>query len=469
MFRFVTTSVLVVLFSNLTFATLGKGTILVNGEEIDPNVNRDINATQIITKDERKGGLNIDMTVDTRYITNFPGAVAEDVKAIKELPQNTIRAGQRIGDATGDLIDSAVAGATQGVNPITDYQKSTAQREAANRIHQDNPQLGDGTSVKDVLNNKDQYSPEQYREALNVYGGYVANELGVDPSSVHIYAQDDGNAGMSDRDNPNAYVNADNTNMTDTEQLVGVTSHELGHQRGENETEAERSRKQGVRAWNTENKYNGETAGVGTNESHQDWNQSNQNSVVFTDGNKSVNSVENADYLPADELIKNSKVTSEYQKGRTHPTSGVAKDHNGTDISTIDQNKNKDVHAAADGVVTFGAEKEIQGYGNMVEIVHKTDNGTYMTRSAHMDEVYVKSGDKIKEGQPIGQMGSSGKTKDGKQVSTGEHLHFEMNKWDADKQQWNQPENPRNQDGTFKNIGNYEKLEDIPEEIRENR
>ncbi|NQY74384.1 MAG: hypothetical protein HRT90_06430, partial [Candidatus Margulisbacteria bacterium] len=190
---------------------------------------------------------------------------------VSSLPVNAFKAGQRIGDATNDLLDSIGSGITQGVDPFSDYAKSTAQREAVNWIHREAPVLEDGTLVKDILNNKDQYSPEHYQAALNVYGGYVAKELGIKPSQVHIYAKNDGNAGMSDRENPNAYVNAKHTNVTDTDQLIGVTSHELGHQRGENEVDAERSRVHGTRAWERENQYNGNSAGVGTSESHQSW------------------------------------------------------------------------------------------------------------------------------------------------------------------------------------------------------
>ena len=42
-----------------------------------------------------------------------------------------------------------------------------------------------------------------------------------------------------------------------------------------------------------------------------------------------------------------------------------------------------------------------------------------MTRYAHMSEVLVKPGDKLRRGDPIGKVGSSGR-------STGPHLHYEV-------------------------------------------
>lgn len=56
------------------------------------------------------------------------------------------------------------------------------------------------------------------------------------------------------------------------------------------------------------------------------------------------------------------------------------------------------------------------GYGKMVEIDH--GNGLH-TRYAHMSSVAVNKGDKIKAGEVVGQVGSTGR-------STGPHLHYEI-------------------------------------------
>lgn len=55
-------------------------------------------------------------------------------------------------------------------------------------------------------------------------------------------------------------------------------------------------------------------------------------------------------------------------------------------------------------------------YGNMVSVRH---NGTYTTNYAHMSKFAVKYGDKVKQGDVIGYVGSTG-------FSTGPHVHFEM-------------------------------------------
>jgi murein DD-endopeptidase MepM/ murein hydrolase activator NlpD len=56
------------------------------------------------------------------------------------------------------------------------------------------------------------------------------------------------------------------------------------------------------------------------------------------------------------------------------------------------------------------------GYGNMIEIDH--GNGL-TTRYGHLSRVEVQVGDPVKRGQPIGLIGSTGR-------STGPHLHYEL-------------------------------------------
>lgn len=55
-------------------------------------------------------------------------------------------------------------------------------------------------------------------------------------------------------------------------------------------------------------------------------------------------------------------------------------------------------------------------YGNMVSVRH---NGTYSTNYAHMSKIAVRNGQKVKQGEVIGYVGSTG-------FSTGAHLHYEM-------------------------------------------
>ncbi|MCU0891736.1 MAG: M23 family metallopeptidase [Sandarakinorhabdus sp.] len=72
------------------------------------------------------------------------------------------------------------------------------------------------------------------------------------------------------------------------------------------------------------------------------------------------------------------------------------------------------IHAAADGVVVRAGWWG--GYGKVVVIDH--GNGIE-TRYGHMTRFHVREGERIRQGQVIGGMGSTGR-------STGTHLHFEI-------------------------------------------
>ena len=71
---------------------------------------------------------------------------------------------------------------------------------------------------------------------------------------------------------------------------------------------------------------------------------------------------------------------------------------------------------AADSGVVVRAGWTNVGYGNFIEIDH--GNG-YITLYAHLSRIGVSAGQKVNQGQVIGQMGSTGR-------STGTHLHFEI-------------------------------------------
>ncbi|MBU1033394.1 peptidoglycan DD-metalloendopeptidase family protein [Patescibacteria group bacterium] len=72
--------------------------------------------------------------------------------------------------------------------------------------------------------------------------------------------------------------------------------------------------------------------------------------------------------------------------------------------------------AADAGVVTTAGWVDSSGYGNRVVVDH--GNG-YVTLYAHLSTVQVVAGQRVKRGDVLGQMGSTGR-------STGTHLHFEL-------------------------------------------
>jgi len=97
---------------------------------------------------------------------------------------------------------------------------------------------------------------------------------------------------------------------------------------------------------------------------------------------------------------------------RTDPVYGGGERHGGQDLATA---TGTPVYATGDGVV-IQAEFKSNGYGNQIVIDHGYG---YQTRYAHLSVISVVSGMRIKRGEQIGNVGSTGK-------STGPHLHYEV-------------------------------------------
>jgi murein DD-endopeptidase MepM/ murein hydrolase activator NlpD len=97
---------------------------------------------------------------------------------------------------------------------------------------------------------------------------------------------------------------------------------------------------------------------------------------------------------------------------RSDPFFFVEKVHNGLDFVT---SSGRNVYATGDGTVTF-VQYSRTGYGNEIVIDHKFGFGS---RYAHLNNIQVKGGDKVKRGQIIGTVGETGR-------STGPHLHYEV-------------------------------------------
>ena len=98
---------------------------------------------------------------------------------------------------------------------------------------------------------------------------------------------------------------------------------------------------------------------------------------------------------------------------RKHPIDGYNKLHKGTDFAAP---LGTPIMASGDGKIIRA--KWCGGGGNCVKIKH---NSTYSTVYAHMSKfaVGIKNGVRVKQGQIIGYVGSTGK-------STGPHLHYEV-------------------------------------------
>ena len=115
-------------------------------------------------------------------------------------------------------------------------------------------------------------------------------------------------------------------------------------------------------------------------------------------------------FLPTTTPVKNASLGSDYGF-RIDPFNGRRCIHEGLDFTAA---VGTPVYAAANGIVVgnnFHSE-----YGNLIVIDHGMD---LVTRYAHLSRTSVSIGQQVKQGQPLGAVGNTGR-------SSGAHLHFEV-------------------------------------------
>ncbi len=104
-------------------------------------------------------------------------------------------------------------------------------------------------------------------------------------------------------------------------------------------------------------------------------------------------------------------LTSAFARERVHPILHLARPHEGIDVSAP---MGVEIDAPAAGIVTDVRWEE--GYGNLLTLDHGFG---LVTRYAHCSKILVVRGQRVKRGQKIAQVGSTG-------LSTGPHLHYEV-------------------------------------------
>ncbi|ATW02616.1 peptidase M23 [Sphingorhabdus sp. YGSMI21] len=114
--------------------------------------------------------------------------------------------------------------------------------------------------------------------------------------------------------------------------------------------------------------------------------------------------------IPSRKPVKDFTLTSSYGF-RSDPFKGRRANHKGLDMAGP---IGTPIYATADGIV--GRAQWLGGYGKYIEINH--GNGI-QTRYGHMSRLNVEANARVKSGDLIGFMGSTGR-------STGSHLHYEV-------------------------------------------
>jgi len=114
--------------------------------------------------------------------------------------------------------------------------------------------------------------------------------------------------------------------------------------------------------------------------------------------------------IPSVQPVDSLRFTSNFGI-RSDPFNGGARMHAGVDIPGP---VGTPIYATADGIVAT-AERH-GGYGNLVEVNHGKG---IATRYGHLSKIVVAANSRVRRGQIIGLMGSTGR-------STGSHLHYEV-------------------------------------------
>ncbi len=111
--------------------------------------------------------------------------------------------------------------------------------------------------------------------------------------------------------------------------------------------------------------------------------------------------------------VEFSRISSRFSKKRWHPVLSKWRSHKGVDYAA---KRGTPIRASGDGKVIHAGKKG--GYGRAIIIQH---GGRYTTVYGHLNGYArgIRSGKKVKQGQIIGYVGSSG-------LATGPHLHYEF-------------------------------------------
>ena len=133
-------------------------------------------------------------------------------------------------------------------------------------------------------------------------------------------------------------------------------------------------------------------------------------SVAEPSADRSANTAQIVAWLPSGMPTGGITLSSRYG-WRIHPIHGDVRMHRGIDIPSA---AGSPVAATAEGTISLA---EWSGaYGLLVEIDHGAD---LATRYAHLSGLAVSAGQRVRKGQVLGYVGSTGS-------STGPHLHYEV-------------------------------------------
>ena len=184
-------------------------------------------------------------------------------------------------------------------------------------------------------------------------------------------------------------------NLQKNDNQKGITNLENNTQ---NETE------QGAIGGANEQETN--TTDANSNQNNPEENNSQENTQELSQEEKDINNIK-----ATTTFIKPIEGTISSKYGQREPTTAtVPKNHTGVDIAA---NMGTKIKSATSGEVVIASEEGDYGKHLKIQI------GDVSIIYAHCNNLYVKQGDQISQGQEIAEVGTTGN-------STGPHLHFEI-------------------------------------------
>lgn len=114
--------------------------------------------------------------------------------------------------------------------------------------------------------------------------------------------------------------------------------------------------------------------------------------------------------VPSRTPLDSYRMSSDYGT-RIHPVLGGRRGHKGVDMAAP---TGTPIYATADGMISKA--EWFSSYGNFISIAHGAE---LETRFGHLSRMAVSAGQRVRKGDLIGYVGSTGR-------STGPHLHYEV-------------------------------------------